>query len=186
MTNRTANVRRVKNQRGAVLIQVAVAMIALLALCSFVIDTGVMWVSRGQAQTAADAGALAGAISMAYETAGGQAGARARAIAVAQRNLVWGQAPDVVNADVEFLNCPPGPLLSPDLCVRVRTYRNQRAGGNPLPVFFAGMVGIANQGVRAMATAQIVTGDTTECLRPWAVIDRWLESAQVPADGVGP
>jgi hypothetical protein len=59
--------------------------------------------------------------------------------------------------------------------VKVDTFRNQRAGGNPLPVFFAGMVGIANQGVRATATAQIVTGDTTDCLKPWAIIDRWDE-----------
>ena len=39
-----------RNERGAVLIQVAVALLALLALSSFVFDYGVMWVSRGQAQ----------------------------------------------------------------------------------------------------------------------------------------
>ena len=175
MTTRTAKARRAKNERGAVLIQVAVAMIALLALCSFVIDTGVMWVSKGQAQTAADAGALAGAISLAFDNATDQAGARTKAIAVAQRNLVWAQAPDIVNADVTFPPCPPGAPGLPDTCVRVNTFRNQRAGGNPLPVFFASMVGIANQGVRATATAQIVTGDTTDCLKPWAIIDRWDE-----------
>ena len=49
-----------RNERGAVLIQVAIALLALLALSSFVFDYGVMWVSRGQAQNAADAGALVG------------------------------------------------------------------------------------------------------------------------------
>ena len=33
-----------RNERGAVLIQVAVALLALLALSSFVFDYGVMWV----------------------------------------------------------------------------------------------------------------------------------------------
>jgi hypothetical protein len=51
---------RITNERGAVLLQVTVALLALLALSGFVFDYGVMWVSRGQAQTSADAGALAG------------------------------------------------------------------------------------------------------------------------------
>ena len=37
------------------------------------------------------------------------------------------------------------------------------------------VAGVHNQGVRATATAQIVTGDTTDCLKPWAVVDRWQE-----------
>ena len=173
MTMRTACRRPANNERGAVLIQVAIAMIALLALCAFVIDTGVMWVSKGQAQNAADAGALAGAISLAFDNPTDQPGARTKAIGVARQNLVWAQQPDIVNTDVTFPACPPGGL--PDTCVRVNTFRNQRPGGSPLPVFFAGMVGIANQGVRATATAQVVTGDTTDCLKPWAIIDRWDE-----------
>ena len=58
----------------------------------------------------------------------------------------------------------------PDTCVRVDVFRNQ-AGGNPLPTFFGRLVGVNDQGVRATATAQIVTGDTTDCLKPWAVVD---------------
>ena len=69
------------NERGAVLIQVAVALLALLALSSFVFDYGVMWVSRGQAQNAADAGALSGAISLAFDSGTDKPGARAKAIA---------------------------------------------------------------------------------------------------------
>ena len=55
---------RVAGERGAVLIQVAVALLALLALSAFVVDYGVMWASRGQAQNSADAGALSGALSL--------------------------------------------------------------------------------------------------------------------------
>ena len=59
--------RRLADERGAILIQVAVALLALLALSSFVFDYGVMWASRSQAQNAADAGALSGAISLAFD-----------------------------------------------------------------------------------------------------------------------
>ena len=45
----------------------------------------------------------------------------------------------------------------PDTCVKVDAFRNQ-ARGNPLPMFFGKLVGVANQGVVATATAQVVTG----------------------------
>lgn len=165
---------RFANQHGAVLIQVAVAMLALLALGAFVFDYGVMWVSRAQAQNAADAGALSGALSLAFNSATDQNAARARAIAMAQANLVYKQAPDVTNADVTFPACPPGIPGPQDQCVKVNVYRNQ-ARGNPLPTFFAKLAGVTDQGTLATATAQVVTGDTTACLRPWAVVDRWNE-----------
>ena len=95
-----------KNERGAILIQVAVALLALLALSSYVFDYGVMWVSKGQAQTSADAGALSAAISLAFNSSTDQAAARARAIAVGQRNRVWGQAPVIAPGDVTFPALP--------------------------------------------------------------------------------
>ena len=166
--------KTLRNQRGAVLIQVAVGLLALLALSAFVFDYGVMWVSRGQAQNAADAGALAGAISLAYNSATDQAGARSRAIAVARANSVWGTEPDVTDPDVTFPPCPPGAPGPPDTCVKVDVYRNQTRS-NPLPTYFARLAAVTSQGVVATATAQVLTGNTTECLRPWAVIDRWQE-----------
>jgi Flp pilus assembly protein TadG len=164
----------IRNQRGTVIIQVAVSLLALLALSSFVFDYGVMWASRGQAQTSADAGALAGAISLAFDSGTDFDAARARAIALAQANRVWGEAPSVTDADVTFPPCPPGAPGVPDTCIKVDVYRNQ-ARNNALPTFFARLAGVTDQGVRATATAQIVTGNTTECLKPWAIIDRWDE-----------
>ena len=52
------------NERGAVLILVAVAVFTLIAFSAIVVDYGILWASRGQAQTSADAGALAGAIDI--------------------------------------------------------------------------------------------------------------------------
>jgi hypothetical protein len=168
-------------ERGAVIIQMAVCMLVLLAFTAFVVDYGVMWASRGHAQTSADAGALAGAISLAFDSGTDFAGAKTKAQAVARQNLVWGAVPDVQLADITFPACPPGAPGLPDTCVKVDVFRNQRAGGSPLPMFFGNLVGKTNQGVRATATAQITTGDTVDCLKPWAVVDRWQEAA--PASG---
>ena len=43
------------SERGAILVHVAIAMLALIAVNTFVVDYGVMWVARRQAQNAADA-----------------------------------------------------------------------------------------------------------------------------------
>ena len=88
------------------LIMVVVAMVALLAFGAFVIDYGVMWTGRGQIQTSADAGALAGAIALAFDSPTDFAGAKAKAQAVARANNVWGAAPDVA-ADGRHLPAVP-------------------------------------------------------------------------------
>ena len=109
-------------------------------------------VSRGQAQNAADAGALAAALYMAHD-GGDQPGAQALGVAAAQASSVWGAQPDITLADVTFPACPPGSPGLPDTCVKVDVFRNQRAGGSPLPVFFSSLIGVTGQGVQATATA---------------------------------
>jgi Flp pilus assembly protein TadG len=170
-----ANLSRTsESERGAILIHVAVALLGLVALTTFVTDYGIMWVSRGQAQTAADAGALSGAGALAWDSPTDFPGAQRKAQAVALANGVFGAAPDVQLTDVTFPACPPGSPGTPGTCVKVDVFRNL-ARGNPLPMFFGQIVGVSNQGVRATATAQVIPGNTTECLKPWAVIDRWDE-----------
>ena len=64
--------QRRSGERGAIVIHVAIALIALLAFSAFIIDQGLMYVSRRQAQNSADAGALAGALAMLFD--GGSVG----------------------------------------------------------------------------------------------------------------
>ena len=173
---RGARAARSGNERGAILIHVAVALLGLLAFSAFSIDHGVMMVSRGQAQNAADAGAWAAALYLANDNPGDQAGAQAIAVAAAQVNGVWGAQPDINLADVTFPPCPPGAPGLPDTCVKVDVFRNQRAGGNPLPVFFSSLIGVADQGVRATATAQIVSSNSATCVLPFAIPDYWQEA----------
>ena len=55
------------SDRGAVLVHVALAMLVLIAFSALAIDYGALLVSRSQAQNAADAAALAGASSLAFD-----------------------------------------------------------------------------------------------------------------------
>ena len=165
------------SERGAVLIHVAISLLGLIAFSTFVVDYGVLWAARRQAQNAADAAALAGAISMGFVDMEDQDLARQSALVVAGENAVWGEAPDVTPADVTFPVCPPGsPGAGTNACIRVDVFRNQRADGNPLPTFFGRLLGIDEQGVRATATAQVLFGDSTDCVKPFAIPDRWLEA----------
>jgi len=173
-----------RSERGAILVQTAIVTMVLIGFTAFVVDWGVLWVGRRQAQNAADAGALAGAIAMAFDTNGWTdrtptGPARAGAHQMALSNGVWGQAPDVnINTDVYFTNspsemCPLDPNgLTP--CIRVDVYRNQ-ARGNPLPIIFGAAVGLTSQGVLATATARVAVADSSDCLKPWAIPDKWLD-----------
>jgi hypothetical protein len=141
-----------------------------------------MWVARRQAQNAADGGALAGAIALGFDDFAdrnptGPAKQSARNIAVG--NAVAAQAPKVdINTDVYFYNDAPAKFpaeCADDTCIRVDVYRNQVAG-NPLPVWFGQLIGLVNQGVQATAIARASFGNATDCLKPWAVVDKWDEN----------
>ena len=166
-----------RREEGAVLVHVAIGLVVLLAFSAFAIDYGILWVSRSQAQNAADAAALAAATALSYDnyedrTTTGPA--VRNAISVAAQNVVWGQAPSATTVDVSFPTCPANVNPPADGCVQVDVYRNQ-ARGNPLPTFFAQLVGVSNQGVRATAIAQVTSGNAVKCLKPWAVADKWNE-----------
>jgi Flp pilus assembly protein TadG len=165
-----------ESEQGAVLVYVAVAILALMAFSMFVVDYGVLWASRRQAQNVADSAALAGAVSLAFDdptdiSTSGPAALAARAVANA--GIVWGQVPiaDILIGDEAAGACPVGQA---GICVRVDVYRNQ-SHGNPLPTFFGTFVGKNDQGIRATATAIAAVATGTDCLKPWGVVDAWAE-----------
>ena len=84
-----------------------------------------------------------------------QALARQSAIDVAAQNGVWGAGAGHHAGRRHVPGVPAGsPGAGSNACIRVDVFRNQRAGGNPLPTFFGRLVGITQQGVRATATAR--------------------------------
>jgi hypothetical protein len=175
--------RTVASERGAILAQVAVSLLVISAFAMFVVDYGVLWVGRHQAQNAADSGALAGATALAFDDFAnrdddGPAKLAARQFALA--NYVFGAEPDVnMTTDVRFYkdNEADFPAIcSNDDCIRVDVYRT-KTRGNPLPVVFGWLVGVEDQSVRAMAIAQAAAGNASKCLKPWAVLDKWSDSS---------
>jgi hypothetical protein len=178
----TRNWRAAGNDRGAVLIHVALGVLVLAAFTTFVADYGLLWVARRQAQNSADAGALAGATAFAYDQPGnyfdtGMAKLSAHQAALA--NAVWGQSPDVrIATDITFPVVPQADC-DPDNdglsnCVRVEVFRNTTRL-NPLPMLFGNIMGMSTQNIRASAVA-------AECLKPWAVADKWEELGTPPWD----
>ncbi len=171
-----------KTERGAIIVHVAVALVPLLVFAGIVLDQGAFYVARTQAQAAADAGALAGAIELLANPTG-----VANATAWAERfagteNAVWGQGVGAANVNVTYPQpCPDG--IDPN-CIRVDVYRGMnRAGtvtGNPIQTFMMSIVGINQQRLRATATAQMAAGNRTECLKPWAISDKWRELSTPP------
>jgi Flp pilus assembly protein TadG len=169
--------RRLAKEDGVSLISVAVWMFVLTGFLMFVVDYGVMWLARGQAQNAADAGALAGAVAVAFDSDTYPPEddiPEDIATAAATSNLVIGEA-----GGVNVLwQCPL--FLAGTRCVRVDVHRDNTNGSTRLPTFFANMFGIGNQDVRATATAQATGANSTNCLKPWLIPDRY---ADVDEDG---
>ena len=94
-----------RDERGFTLVMVGFSFMGLFAATVLAIDVGMLMTSRTQAQTAADAGALAGATAKVFNnftnhSASGPA--VTSAINTARANLVAGQAPSVTPDDVTF------------------------------------------------------------------------------------
>ena len=160
------------SDRGAVLVHVAIVLLGLMAMSVFIIDRGMLYAARRQAQNAADSGALAGAVHMLYDTnmvPNGDVLTTANEVAVT--NLVWNAAP-VVNSSFE---CPAYVAVGGTVdCIRVDVYRDQ-AHSNPLPMIFGAFLGRNRQDIRATATARVNTGNSTDCLKPFAVPDYYTD-----------
>jgi Flp pilus assembly protein TadG len=166
------------NERGAVLVYVSLILLMVMGLTAFVLDYGIFWLSRHQAQNAADSGALAGAIAHMFDetTAPAPGGpTETSATHAATSNLVMGTAPSVA---VDY-TCPSFATTMGD-CVRVDTFRDG-AHSNPLPTYFANLWGITSQDVQATATAQVRVANASSCVKPWLVIDE-TPPYSVPAD----
>lgn len=159
-----------KSERGAMIVMVAICLLALTLFSAVVLDYGVLWVARGQAQNAADAGALA-AMTQTLINPTDVPGATNAARALAHANPVWGEAPVAANVDVTLpITCPAGTGGGAS-CVKVDVHRGDGTHTNTLPTFFAALAGIMSQGIVATATAQLAGANHADCLRPWFILD---------------
>ncbi len=104
--NRLRHVCRAED--GAVFVQIVLAAVVLIGFNVFVLDYGALWVARSQAQNAADAGALAGAVARSYDDVADPPHPSGPVIpmaeAVAEANLIW-RGPGTA---VASFDCPAG------------------------------------------------------------------------------
>jgi len=185
-------VNRAAGERGAILVQTALLMLVLAGLATFVVDYGVLLIARAQAQNAADAGALAGAIGRAYDDRSSPPSSTSMPYQSAQKtalcaggssscpstpllaNPIWaGQSSATTTANVSW-TCPTG--YSSYSCVKVDVYRNGENSSTALPTFFGKILGINSQGVKATATAIVGFANATKCMAPFALADKWVEN----------
>lgn len=158
--------RRWSDERGVALVITAGSMIALTSAVALAIDVGMLATARGEAQSAADGAALAGA-GMLIEAPQGATAARAQARNYAARNTIRGQPAAVLDEDVDV-----------DLVNRLVTVRVLRTDtrDNAVGTFFARIFGVDEVNISAKATARASDAGAINCLLPLAVPDRWHEA----------
>jgi hypothetical protein len=162
-----------------------VGLLALLSATTLAIDVGQVMVARAQAQTAADAGAVAGATALALDgftdrTASGPA--VRSAIDMATTNLVVGTAPSVQPADVSF---PLNPSTHANDEVKVQAYRTT-ARGNPLPTLLGNLLGTSHSDISVVAIAQATPANAETCVLPFTIPDKWIENSDSKGNPDGP
>ena len=160
---------RLNDEKGATLVFVAIVMVVLLGAAALAIDSGVLYTARAQCQNAADSGALAcGGRMMAFKILNGGA-------------VVQSQAEGVLYANRNKVLSTPVAINSGDVTIDVNLKRcrvcvpRTQARGNPVPTFFA-RLWRNSVDVSACATAEVDTGGTTACIKPWALPDAFVDA----------
>jgi hypothetical protein len=171
MTRRRINLR---DEKGMTLVFVGMSFVALMTCAMLALDVGQMMVARSQSQNAADAGALAGAVALVFDSFNDRSAtgpAVQNAITAAKTsNQVINESADVIAADVTF------PATEK---VRVVVHRTG-ARGNPLELFLGPMFNIDTANVGAVAVAEVVPANAATCIKPWAIPDKWMEMQTGP------
>ena len=155
-----------QTEGGYVLVTVAATLIILVGFTALAIDSGVLYADRTQSQRAADAAALAGAVTFVVDTKSSQpATAEAHARAAALNNTVMGvpiasAEVDVCVGDASSGTCNPDPSLKR---VKVTITRQEST-------FFARIWGTSSVTTRVEATAEASSAPTSAmCLKPFFI-----------------
>lgn len=166
MTHRVAHRIRLGNNRGSIMVMTAVAIVGLFSFAVLVIDGAMLMTTKNQLQAAADAAALAGATGL---IEGSQATATDRAIRFASYNEAVQdirRPVTITAADVVF---PEAKVI------RVRTHRTA-ATGDALRTNFMRIVNFGSDNmtdISAVAAARTFDVCGSDCVKPWAIPDRW-------------
>ena len=170
--NRLRRLRR--DESGMSYVFIGLGMMAFLSASMLAIDVGMLMTSRNQAQTSADAGALAGATALVFNdyndrSTTGPAVTQARNAALA--NTVMGVNVSVNASDVTF---PAHPTSGEFNRVKVDVFRTG-ARGNPVSTLIAWFFKIKTADIVATATAEASPANAMNCVKPFTIPDKWTE-----------
>jgi hypothetical protein len=169
-----ARVQRLqRDETGMSLIYVGLGMMTFFAATTLAIDVGMFMTARTQAQTAADAGALAGATALVYNSfddrsLGGPI--VQSAVNTALQNQVIGKDVSAKPTDVSF------PLGSNGTYNRVRigVFRTTERL-NPVATLVGPVFGVPTIDISAFATAEATPANAMTCVKPFTIPDKWVE-----------
>jgi Flp pilus assembly protein TadG len=180
--HRNSRLRRLaREEKGFSLVFVGLGLMGFLAASMLAIDVGMLMTARSQAQNSADAGALAGATSLAFDswtdrTPTGPA--VTSAISGSQANNVMGGTVSIGAPDVEF----PLDPVSGDANRVLVTVRRTAGRGNPVSTLVARYFGISTADITATATAEAAAANAMTCVKPFTIPDKWIEHQTPPWD----
>jgi Flp pilus assembly protein TadG len=172
MRNQIRRVRR--DERGMMLVFVGLGCLAFMAATMLAIDVGMFMTARSQAQNAADAGALSGAVSLAFNDFNNRTStgpAVQSAISAAQANFMMGASPSVLATDVTF---PNGPSGQPNR-IRVAVFRTADRD-NAIPTLSGSLFSVGTVSIGANATAEVAPANAMTCVKPFMIPDKWQEN----------
>ena len=169
-----------RDERGMSYVFVGVGFMAFLAATTLAIDVGMFMTARSQAQNAADAGALAGAVALYFDDFDNRSAsgpAVQNALTAARANDVMAQTVSVEPGDVTFPVSPSGLANR----VKVRVHRTD-ARGNPLMTLMGRFFGVSQADLTAEATAEASQANAMSCVMPFTIPDKWIERQTPPWD----
>lgn len=168
------------DERGMSLAFVGIGFFAFLTATTLAIDVGMFMAARNQAQNSADAGALAGAIALAYNDFADRTPtgpAVQAAMNGAKANVVIGEQVSINPSDVTFPNDPSGQPTR----VKVWVYRTN-GRSNPVPTLMGKLFGVNTVDIGATATAEAGPANAETCVKPFTLPDKWEENGGAPFD----
>jgi Flp pilus assembly protein TadG len=179
MMTRIQRLRR--NESGMSYVFIGFSMMAFISASMLAIDVGMLMTARSQAQNSADAGALAGATALIFDSytdrsPGGPA--VTSAIRAGQMNTVMAGQVSVLPGDVEFLTSP---TTGEPNRVKV-SVRRTASRGNAVATMIARYFGMVTSDIGATATAEASPANAMDCVKPFTIPDKWTEKQTPPWD----
>ena len=164
--NRLTLPQAMRDDRGSVMVVVALAMTALRSVVALAVDIGMLFSARGEAQRVADAAALAGAGAFleCSDCSWTADVAVDHAIEYGGYNTVRDEGVVILPEDVEV------DMATHRVTVVVRRTADR---GSAVATWFARVFGVEEVDVAARATAEAAPAGAAICLKPFTLPDAW-------------